>query len=110
MIASKLCSSSNEMTSYIVTKLSTDIKSGLLPQPYNVVFDEAYPCLAQEMSPWMGIPVDKDAFNYHLSVCCQVIIIDLNFQLWKQYKDVPKLVFQGQAGEYCSEASHEKEK
>jgi hypothetical protein len=37
MIASKLCSSLYNNTSYIVTQLSIDIKSGLLPQQYLVV-------------------------------------------------------------------------
>jgi hypothetical protein len=32
-------------TTYIVTQLSKDIKSVLLPQKYHVVLDEAYPCL-----------------------------------------------------------------
>jgi len=75
MITLKLCSSTNDDTSYIVTQLSKDINAGLLPQQYHVVLDEAYPCLAQEMSQWKGykLSVEKDAFNYHLSLCCQVI-------------------------------------
>ena len=66
MISSKLCSSTNDNTSYIVTQLSKDIKAGLLPEEYHVVLDEAYPCTEQEMSPWKGrnLPTEKDAFNY----------------------------------------------
>jgi hypothetical protein len=54
MNASKLCSSTNDNTSYIVMQLSKDIKVGKSPQQYHVVLDEAYPCLEQEMSPWKG--------------------------------------------------------
>jgi hypothetical protein len=75
MIASKLCSSTNDNTSYIVTQLSKDIKAGLLPEQYHVVLDEAYPCTVQEMSPWKGrnLSVEKDAFNYYSSLNRQVI-------------------------------------
>jgi len=75
MIASKLCSSSFDNTCYIVTQLSKDIKAGLLDSKYHVVLDEAYPCTEQEMSPWKGknLSVEKDAFNYYLSLCRQVI-------------------------------------
>jgi hypothetical protein len=75
MIASKLCSSTNDNTSYIVTQLSKDIKAGLLPEQYHVVLDEAYPCTVQEMSPWKGrnLAVEKDAFNYCSSLNRQVI-------------------------------------
>jgi hypothetical protein len=75
MIASKLCSSSNDNISYIVTQLSKDIKAGLLLQRYHVVLDEAYPCTSQEMSPWRGrnLSAEKDAFNYYVSLNRQVI-------------------------------------
>ncbi len=75
MISSKLCSSTNDNTSYIVTQMSKDIKARMLPKQYHVVLDEAYPCTEQEMSPWKGrnLPVDKDAFNYYLSLNRQVI-------------------------------------
>jgi hypothetical protein len=75
MIASKLCSSTNDNTSYIVTQLSKDIKAGLLLEQYHVVLDEAYPCTVQEMSPWKGrnLAVEKDAFNYYSSLNRQVI-------------------------------------
>jgi DDE superfamily endonuclease len=75
MIASKLCSSTNDNTSYIVTQLSKDIKNGLLPDKYHVVLDEAYPCTEQEMSPWKGrnLSQEKDAFNYYMSLNRQVI-------------------------------------
>ena len=75
MISSKLCSSTNDNTSYIVTQLSKDIKAGLLPQQYHVVLDEAYPCTVQEMSPWKGcnLSVERDAFNYYSSLNRQVI-------------------------------------
>ena len=75
MVSSKLCSSTNDNTSYIVKQLSKDIKAGKLPQQYHVVLDEAYPCLEQEMSPWKGqnLSVEKDAFNYYLSLNRQVI-------------------------------------
>jgi hypothetical protein len=75
MIASKLCSSNNDNTSYILMQLSKDIKAGLLPQQYHVVLDEAYPCTAQEMSPWRGhiLSIAKDAYNYYASLNHQVI-------------------------------------
>jgi hypothetical protein len=75
MISSKLYSSTNDNTAYIVTQLSKDIKAGRLPSKYHVVMDEAYPCTEQEMSPWKGrnLPVHKDAFNYYLSLNRQVI-------------------------------------
>jgi len=50
MISSKLCSSTNDNTSYIVTQLSKDIKAGKLPSKYHVVLDEAYLCTDHEMS------------------------------------------------------------
>jgi hypothetical protein len=75
MISSKLRSSTNDITAYTVMQLSKDIKSGKLLKQYNVVLDEAYPCMDQEMSPWKGqnLPTEKDAFNYYLSLNCQVI-------------------------------------
>ena len=75
MISSKLCSSTNDNTTYIVTQLSKDIKAGALDKKYHVVLDEAYPCTEQEMSPWKGrnLPAEKDAFNYYLSLNRQVI-------------------------------------
>jgi DDE superfamily endonuclease len=75
MIASKMCASTNDNTAYIVTKLSKDIKHGLLPKTYHVVLDEAYPCTEQEMSPWKGrnLSQEKDAFNYFMSLNRQVI-------------------------------------
>jgi len=51
MISSKLCSSTNDNTTYIVTQLSKDIKAAKLPSKYHVILDEAYPCTEQEMSP-----------------------------------------------------------
>jgi hypothetical protein len=75
MISSKLCLSTNGNTTYIVTQLSKDIKGGKLARQYHVVLDEAYPCTEQEMSPWKGrnLPVERDAFNYYLSLHRQVI-------------------------------------
>ncbi len=75
MISSKLCSSTNDNTTYIVTQLSKDIKAGKLPSKYHVVLDEAYPCTDQEMSPWKGrnLSVEEDACNYYLSLNRQVI-------------------------------------
>jgi hypothetical protein len=75
MISLKLCSSTNDNTSYIVTQLSKDVKASKLPQQYHVVLDEAYPCTEQEISPRKGqnLSVEKDAFNYYLSLNCQVI-------------------------------------
>jgi hypothetical protein len=75
MISSKLCSSTNDNTNYIVTQLSKDIKAGKLPKQYHIVLGEAYPCSEQEMSPWKGrnLSVEKDAFNYYLSLNHQVI-------------------------------------
>ncbi len=75
LCSSKLCSSTNDNTSYIVTQLSKDFKAGVLPKQYHVVLDEAYPCTEQEMSPWKGrnLPAEKDTFNYYLSLNRQVI-------------------------------------
>ena len=74
-VASKICSSSGDNTAYLVTQLSKDIKAGLLPKEYHVVFDEAYVCTDQEMSPYPGrnLNAHKDAFNYYLSLNRQVI-------------------------------------
>ena len=89
MISSKLCSSTNDITAYIVTQLSKDIKSGKLPKQYHVVLDEAYPCTEQEMSPWKGrnLPTEKDAFNYYLSLNRQVIerAFGLLVQRWGKF-------------------------
>jgi hypothetical protein len=75
MIASKLCSSSQDNTAYIGVQFSKDIKAGVLPEKYHVVLDKAYPCTEQEMSPWKGrnLPPEKDAFNNYLSLNWQVI-------------------------------------
>jgi len=75
MISSKLCSSTNDNTTYIVTQLSKDVKGRKLARQYHVVLDEAYPCTEQEMSPWKGwnLPVERDDFNYYLSLHWQVI-------------------------------------
>jgi hypothetical protein len=75
MVALKLCSLTNDNTSYIVTQLLKDIKAGLLPEQYHIVLDEAYLCSIQEISPWKGcnLAVEKDAFNYYSSLNCQVI-------------------------------------
>jgi hypothetical protein len=75
MILSQLCSSTNDNTCYIVMQLSKDIKAGQLPPQYHVVLAEAHPCMGQEMSPWKGqnLSVEKDAFNYYLSLNRQVI-------------------------------------
>jgi hypothetical protein len=69
MILSKLCLSTNNNSSFIVNKLSKDIKAGILTKQYHVIHDEAYPCMEQEMSPWKGpkLSVEKGAFNYFLS-------------------------------------------
>jgi hypothetical protein len=42
MISSKLCSSTNDNTAYIVTQLSKDVKAGLLPSKYHVVLGDIY--------------------------------------------------------------------
>ncbi len=75
MISSQLCSSTNDNTCYIVMQLSKDIKAGQLPPQYHVVLDVSYPCMGQEMSPWEGrnLSVEKNAFNYYLSLNCEVI-------------------------------------
>ena len=75
MISSKLCSSTNDNTTFIVMQLSKDIKAGKLPSKYHVVLDEAYLCTDQETSPWKGrnLSVEKDACNYYLSLNRQVI-------------------------------------
>jgi hypothetical protein len=74
MISSKLCSSTDDNTTYIVTQLLKNIKTGHLPSKCHVVLDEAYPCTEQEMSLWKGrnLPVHKDTFNYYLSLNRQV--------------------------------------
>ena len=74
-ISSIVCSSSGDNTAYIVTQLARDIKAGLLPDKFHIVFDEAYVCKKQEMSPHKGrnLSREKDAFNYYLSLNSQVI-------------------------------------
>jgi hypothetical protein len=75
MISSQMCLLTNDNTCYIVMQLFKDIKAGRLPPQYHVVLDEAFPCTEQEMSPWKGrnLSVEKDSFNYYLSLNHQVI-------------------------------------
>jgi hypothetical protein len=74
-VASRLCASSHDSTSYIVTDLASAIKNGELPSRFHVVLDEAYVCSEQELTPWKGrnLSVDKDSFNYYLSRQRQVV-------------------------------------
>lgn len=75
MISSKLCATTNGNTSYVVSKLSRDIKAGRLLWQYHVVLDKAYPCMEQEIFLWKGqhLPTDKDALNYSVLLHWQVI-------------------------------------
>jgi DDE superfamily endonuclease len=74
-ISSKLCSSCHDSAMYAVSALSIFIKSGKLLPGYHVVLDDAYPCHMQELSPHKGkqLSVEKDAFNYYLSLHRQCI-------------------------------------
>ena len=74
-VASRLCASSHDSTSYIVTDLAAAIKNGELPSRFHVVLDEAYVCSEQELTPWKGrnLSVDKYSFNYYLSRQRQVV-------------------------------------
>lgn len=74
-VSSKLCSSCHDSAMYGVSALSIFIKSGFLLPGFHVVLDDAYPCLNQELSPWKGkgLTVEKDAFNYYLSLHRQCI-------------------------------------
>lgn len=60
---------------YAVSAMSQFIKDNKLLPGYHVVLDDAYPCNKQELSPWKGktLPVEKDAFNYYLSLHRQCI-------------------------------------
>ena len=51
MLSSILLASSFDNTSYRLTQLSKDIRSGKLHHLYHVVLDEAFTCTPQEMSP-----------------------------------------------------------
>ena len=70
-----VCSSSHDSSAYSLSSLSQLIKSGGLPAKYHIVLDEAYTCSPQELSPWKGrqLSVEKDAFNYFLSLHRQVV-------------------------------------
>jgi hypothetical protein len=74
-ISSKLCSSVHDSTAYIVSDVSHAIKEGKLPKWAHIVFDEAYTCTDQELSPFKGrdLNIWKDSFNYHLSLHRQVV-------------------------------------
>ena len=74
-ISSKLCASSHDGTMYSVSEVANAIKDGRLPKWAHVVFDEAYVCRAQELSPYKRRNLDlyQDSFNYHLSLHRQVV-------------------------------------
>lgn len=74
-ISSRCCASTHDSTAYFMTSLSKAIASGRLPSIYHIVLDEAYRCTDQELSPWKGrhLSVEKDSFNYHLSLHRQVV-------------------------------------
>jgi hypothetical protein len=65
----------DDSTAYIASGVSRAIKQGRLPVWAHVVFDEAYPCAGQELSPFRGRNLDtwKDSFNYHLFLHRQVV-------------------------------------
>ena len=74
-ISSKLCSSAHDSAQYAVSALSKFIKDKKLLPGFHVVLDDAYICCDQELSPWKGrsLSVEKDAFNYYLSLHRQCI-------------------------------------
>jgi len=71
----KVCASTHDGTAYVVTGISNIIREGKLNTKWHIVLDEAYKCTNQELSPWKGkhLPLDKDVFNYYLSLHRQVI-------------------------------------
>jgi hypothetical protein len=74
-ISMKLCSSVHDNTAYIVSDLSDRVKARQLPSWAHIVFDEAYPCSEQELSPFRGNNLTEweDSFNYHLSLHRQCV-------------------------------------
>ena len=74
-ISMRTCSSTHDGTAYKFTGVKKCIDTNLLPKWCNVVLDEAYTCTNQELSPWKGksLSVEKDAFNYYLSLHRQVV-------------------------------------
>jgi len=74
-ISSQVCAGSHDSTAYAATSLSEHIRQGRLPQWAHVVCDAAYKCTDQELSPYRGkrLPVERDAFNYYLSLRRQCI-------------------------------------
>ena len=71
----RTCSSTHDGTAYKFTGVEKCMDTNLLPKWCNVVLDEAYTCTNQELSPWKGksLSVEKDAFNYYLSLHRQVV-------------------------------------
>lgn len=74
-ISMKMCSSTHDSTSYLVSDLSHAIKEGKLASWAHIVLDEAYPNTEQELSPYRGRNLDlwKDSFNFHLSMHRQCV-------------------------------------
>ena len=74
-VSQKVCASTHDGTAYVVTGISNIIREGKLNKKWHIVLDEAYKCTNQELSPWKGkhLPLDKDVFNYYLSLHRQVI-------------------------------------
>lgn len=74
-ISSRLCSSSHDSMAFSSSNVFHAINNGFLHESFHVVLDEAYICRGQFLTPYKGknLPVDKDTFNYYLSMNRQVI-------------------------------------
>ncbi len=77
-ISMKTCASTDDGTSYLLSKLSQLIRDGMLPKRFHVVLDAAYTCTNQELCPWPQprkgeLSAEKDTFNYYLSLHRQCV-------------------------------------
>lgn len=79
-MAGLTCGSTHDSTSYALSAVSRCVQAGQLPKWAHIVFDDAYVCTQQELSPWSKpgkkqrpLTPWQDSFNYHLSLNRQCI-------------------------------------
>jgi hypothetical protein len=67
--------STNDCTAWDNSLMKKRIEESCLPPQYYFIGDDGFTCSNEFLTPWSGtgIGVDKDSFNYHLSVRRQVI-------------------------------------
>ena len=68
-------SSTHDSSAFSGSELYQLLMEGNLPLMFHIVFDEAYQCSGQMLTPWKGTKLDsdKDSFNFWLSRQRQVI-------------------------------------